>query len=110
MKRSSGRGAGPPNTFPSIEKTEPWHGQTKVWLGSSQWYAQAKCVHSGVNATTSLLGFFTTQAVAFTLVTFHPSTRVRWKEISVGVPVGMVDKSAVSTHSACFRSLGGNNR
>ena len=31
-----GRGAGPPNTFPSMEKTEVWQGQMKVWLGSSQ--------------------------------------------------------------------------
>src|SRR5580658_1461389 len=110
MKRSSGRGAGPPSTCPSIEKRDVWHGQMKVRLGSSQWYAQPKCVHCGKNATTSLFGCFTTQAVALTLVTFHPSTRVRWKEISVGVSAGIEDKSAVSTHSCPLRSVGGKSR
>ncbi len=37
MKRSSGRGAGPPKTLPSMAKTELWQGHTKVWLGPSQW-------------------------------------------------------------------------
>ena len=35
-KRSSGRGAGPETTLPSMENTELWHGQRNCFLASSK--------------------------------------------------------------------------
>ena len=46
----------------------------------------------------------------FSLVSFQPSTRLRWNEISVAVPTGKDATSAVGTHSSSLRVLGGKSR
>ena len=64
----------------------------------------------GANATTSFSDSFTTQAVTFSLVIFHPSTRLRRKTTSSGARNGNCATSPASTHWPSLRARGGNSR
>ena len=53
---------------------------------------------------------FTTQAELSSLMTFHPSTRLRRNTIATGAPGVSLLTSPIATHSLSFRAFGGKRR